>query len=520
MKIYCWTFAWAILQATFVFSQTAPKYEMRGVWIATVKGLDFPNKRQDGKAQEKDLRNQIRAYKEQGMNAIFFQVRATSDAFYQSSYEPWSEFLTGTQGKSPKPFYDPLAVAIDECHQQGMELHAWINPYRAVLNVEKDILHKSHIAIEKPAWIVVYGKKGFLNPGLPEVREYVTRVIMDIVKNYDIDGVHFDDYFYPYQIQGEVFEDENAFKKYNPNKLKKEDWRRTNIDFLIKMVSDSIRITKPFVKFGISPGGVWRNQRDDPKGSATRAGQPTYDYLFADPLKWLENDWIDYIAPQIYWSVGYELADFEILIDWWKEHTYGKHLYIGHAFYKVTEGEGVDKNWANPSEIPKQIRMTRNTQESQGSIFFRGKYLINNGKGVTDTLKQNLYKYPALPPKMDWKDNTPPNSLEVLNLKKDVFGVVLEWERLPESSLENNYFVIYRVNKNEKVDIENPKNIVSIQKNNRFVDESAIVGENYVYLVTVVDRLHNESKAVGKTVFRYGEDWQDSTGVSEWKSSP
>ena len=260
------------------------------------------------------------------MNAVILQVRPTADAFYPSELEPWSRYLTGTPGKAPKPFYDPLQFWIDECHKRGMELHAWLNPYRVAQNA-KEPLAANHIAFQHPDWILEYGGKLYFDPGLPQTREFVTKVVKDIVTRYDVDAIHFDDYFYPYPLT-EEFPDTTSFKIYNRAFLpeNKADWRRENVDILIEMLSDTIKAVKPWVKFGISPFGVWRNLTDDPRGSDTKAGTTNYDQLYADVIKWQEKGWIDYLLPQLYWQIGHSSVDFEILANWWKDYAYGRAI--------------------------------------------------------------------------------------------------------------------------------------------------------------------------------------------------
>lgn len=494
-----------------------PKYEFRAVWITTVYNNDYPSRA--GLSTEKQKEEMIEMFDmlaENNFNAVFFQVRSEADAFYPSPYEPWSRFLTGKQGQVPSPFWDPLAFGIEEAHKRGIEFHAWLNPYRAVINVQSDSskLTRQHPIFKKPKnWFVQYGKKLLFNPGIPEVREYLTEVVMDIVRNYDVDGIHFDDYFYPYQIQGEVFDDRNTFNRYNLNNQSLADWRRENVDKLIQAVYNNIQVENPQVKFGVSPGGVWRNKIDDPEGSDTKAGQPTYDYLYADPLKWLEEGWIDYVCPQIYWSIGHPAANFGVLVPWWAEHCYDRHLYVGHALYKVTD-DNYDDNWKNPAEIPKQIQLLRDFPEVKGSVYFRTAYLERNVRGVLDSLSQKYYAYPALVPPMKWKDGIAPQSPEELEVEKFEDKTQLRWQESPDSDLK--YFVVYRFEQGEEINIENPTKILGTSSEAIFDDKKGLEGEEYIYVLTGLDRQHNESESTIIRVAKYGEKIEDTTLITSF----
>ncbi len=385
-------------------AQTADGKEMRGVWIATVKNLDYPSSGfLSSEEQKREFKELLNFYSQIGINAIFFQVRPAADAFFPSKYEPWSEWLTGKQGKAPEPYYDPLKFMIKECHKRNIQFHAWINPFRAVATIEYADIAENHITNRKPEWFFTYGINKYFNPGIPEVRKYVTDIIKDIVERYDVDGIHFDDYFYPYPTKDEhnriiPIPDEETFKKYGKEFDDIGDWRRNNMDIFIKDVFDAVKTTKPYVAFGVSPSGVWRNKSKDPEGSNTR-GLAHYDYLYSDVLKWLKNGWIDYVTPQLYWPVGNKYADYFTLVNWWSKHTYGKQLYIGQAVYNA----GTDaKNpaWQNPAELPKQIRINRQNPEVLGSIFYRSKSMTANPLGFCDSLRYHFYTEKVLPPEI------------------------------------------------------------------------------------------------------------------------
>ncbi|HRH60341.1 MAG TPA: family 10 glycosylhydrolase, partial [Chitinophagaceae bacterium] len=395
-------------------SAANPKYELRGAWIATVVNIDWPSEKGLPAAQQKqEYIAKLDSLQRLNINAVFVQVRPAADAFYPSQYEPWSEYLSGTQGVAPSPYYDPLQFMIDEAHKRNMEFHAWLNPYRAVFKIGESSIASNHITKKHPEWFVVYGGKKYFNPGLPAVMQFVTNVVKDIVTRYDVDGIHADDYFYPYRIKGKEFPDNSAYLKYGKG-YSKDAWRRNNCDSIIKMIHDAIETTKPKIKFGISPFGVWRNKDKDPDGSNTTAGQTNYDDLYADILLWLQKGWIDYVAPQLYWEIGNKYCDYNTLIAWWAEHTYSKQLYIGHGLYRVFESP--TPAWRNKSELPDEINELRNYSSVQGSIFFSCKDLLRNPNGWYDSLQFNYYNSPSLVPPMEWIDNVPPKKPSVVNL--------------------------------------------------------------------------------------------------------
>ena len=388
----------------FLFTNGQPKisdknvFEFRGVWVATVENIDWPSKRGlSNEDQKREFITLLDIHKKNGMNAIVMQVRPSGDAMYPSTLEPWSEYLMGKQGLPPSPFYDPLAFMIEETHSRGMEFHAWINPYRAVFNVNRSSIAPSHITKIHPEWFLEYGDKKYFNPGLPEVWKHTNRVVRDLVSRYDIDAVHMDDYFYPYRIAGKEFPDQATYIN-NKRGLNKEDWRRSNCDTIIKQLNATIRSANPSVQFGISPFGVWRNKSVDPKGSNTKAGQTNYDDLYADILLWLEKGWIDYVTPQIYWEHGHPLADYDEIINWWDKNSYGKNLYIGHGIYRAVSNAG----WKDKNEIPYQITRVRKLPNTNGSIYFSSKSFNSNANGWNDSLQQHYYQKPALLPTMPW----------------------------------------------------------------------------------------------------------------------
>jgi len=382
----------------FVLLCNAPqaqlKTEFRGVWIATVTNIDWPETNmRDGESQKASFIKLLDEHKKNGINAIIMQIRPAADALYHSTMEPWSHWFTGKQGLPPQPWYDPLEFMISETHKRNMEFHAWLNPYRAVFNVNTNDPAPTHVTRIHPEWFVKYGDKLYFDPSNQETRKFVAHIVRDLVKRYEVDAIHFDDYFYPYKIAGKEFPDEATYRK-SGTKLSKADWRRSNVDSIISLVSRTIRKYKPGCEFGISPFGVWRNSDKDPlRGSKTRAGVTNYDDLYADILLWMKNDWIDYVAPQIYWETTSRAVPFDTIVEWWNQNTCGKKCYIGIGIYRADTNNA----WRKKDELPKQIQKIRSLPNLQGMAFYSSKVLVKNPNGWTDSLRQHYFKQPALP---------------------------------------------------------------------------------------------------------------------------
>lgn len=479
-------------------SKIAPKREFRGVWVATVANIDWPSRQNlSVDQQQQELIGILEQHKANGMNAIMLQIRPTADAFYAKSREPWSHWLMGKQGVAPANGFDPLAFAIKEAHARGIELHAWFNPYRATNSI-RAVPSANHITNQKPELFYTYGGQKLFDPGLPEVRAYIVRVILDVVKEYDIDGVHFDDYFYPYRIAGQTIKDSATFAKYKNEYTNIEDWRRNNVDLLVKMVNDSVHHYKKHVKFGVSPFGIWKNFREDTLGSKT-SGLSNYHELYADSRKWVKEGWVDYINPQIYFTFSRAAAPFGVLADWWSNNSFGRHLYIGQAAYLVHGMPSkLEPAWGNLSEIPNQIRYIRQNNRTQGSVFFSSKSLSTVARAVADSLRKDLYKYPSLPPQMPWLDDVVPNAPQNFTAQEIAGGTNLKWTKpLPAKDGETaSGYVIYRAEEGEKINVLNPKYIlhISFEDFTSFLDTKVEKGKRYVYLVTALDRLKNESE--------------------------
>ncbi|MDX3595347.1 family 10 glycosylhydrolase [Streptomyces sp. ID03-2B] len=350
--------------------------QVRGMWIATVANIDWPSKPGlTAVRQEAELFAYLDRAVELRLNAVMLQVRPTADALWPSPYEPWADCLTGRQGEDPG--WDPLGTAVRAAHDRSLELHAWFNPYRVANHTDPTRLVASHPARLNPGWTVPYGGKLYYNPGLPEVRRFVQDAMLDAVRRYDIDAVHWDDYFYPYPVAGQTFDDDAAFERYGGGFADRAAWRRDNIDRLVRETGQRIRRIKPHVRFGISPFAVWRNKETDPLGSDTRAGVQTYDDLHADTRKWVREGWIDYICPQIYWHIGQTAADYAKVLAWWSGTVRGTgvDLYVGEALYKAGDPAQAAP-WQDPAELSRHLTLARGYEEVGGHVFFSGKSVL------------------------------------------------------------------------------------------------------------------------------------------------
>ncbi|MFD9498458.1 glycoside hydrolase family 10 protein [Streptomyces sp. NPDC060035] len=372
--------------------------ELRGVWIATVANLDWPSAPGlTAAAQQAELTAHLDRAVELRLNAVVLQVRPTADALWPSPYEPWAQCLTGVQGKDPG--WDPLGTAVREAHARGLELHAWFNPYRVANHTDPSRLAATHPARLHPDWVLPYGGKLYYNPGLPEVQEFVQDAMLDAVSRYDIDGVHWDDYFYPYPVAGQVFADDAAYEQYGADFPDRASWRRDNIDRLVSGTAERIKEIKPAVRFGISPFGVWRNAATDPLGSDTRAGVQTYDDLHADTRKWVKEGWIDYICPQIYWNIGFAAADYAKLLPWWAETVRGTGvgLYVGEALYKAGD-PAQPAAWQDPAELSRHLDLDAGHPEVGGHVYFSARHVKADTIGAMARVVADHYQVRVRPP--------------------------------------------------------------------------------------------------------------------------
>ena len=490
-----------ILCCFFGQAQNAPKREFRGAWIATYTNIDWPNRTQTPAQQRAALITILDHHKATGLTALFIQMRSQCDAMYASGIEPWSADLTGTQGKIPDPFWDPMQFAIDECHKRGIEFHAWLNPYRAAGNSNNiPSFAANHVTKTHPEWLLSQGTLRILDPGIPEVRNYVTRVITDIVHRYDVDGIHFDDYFYPPSAGAGVtpFNDDSSFAADSRGFTVRADWRRDNVNLLIERVYDSIKTIKPWVKFGVSPSGIYRNSTNPAIGSAT-SGLEHYTTLYADTRKWIQMGWLDYLCPQVYWYIGQPGANYGVVVPWWNNNSFGRHIYIGLAGYKVNDpAQGT--NWANPSMIPNEVRMNRSLPNIYGEAVYNTNSLRSSTKlGFRDSLRLFFYNKPALLPNMPWRDSIAPDKpYDLTAVKYGNDSVVLKWNKVVTLDELNKawQFVIYR-STNPVIDTSRAENILYITTNDTtgYTDRSLTADSTYYYLVTTTDRFHNESVA-------------------------
>ncbi|HWD41795.1 MAG TPA: family 10 glycosylhydrolase [Fimbriimonas sp.] len=377
--------------------------EFRAVWVATVDNVDWPEKGVfDPAKQRAELIRLLDKAADLKMNAVIFQVRTAADALYSSRYEPWSVYLTGRQGRAPQPPYDPLAFAIEEAHKRGLELHAWFNPYRAqLLSASSGPLASRHIARTNRSVVKKYGSFLWMDPGEPLVQQRSLEVIDDVVRRYDVDGVHIDDYFYPYPEGGKDFPDDDSYARYGHG-LSKTAWRHKNVDDFVETAYESVHKIKPWVQFGISPFGIYRPGY--PAG--IKAGIDQYAELYADPLKWLRNGWCDYMAPQLYWPIAQKAQSFPALLDWWREqNVQNRHVWPGIYTSRLLSS----KTTLGPQEFVNEILLCRQGTEDAGHIHFSMKALEGDSKGIDGALMAKAYTEPALPPASPWLNpETPP----------------------------------------------------------------------------------------------------------------
>ncbi len=466
-----------------------PKHEFRGAWIATVLRLDWP-KAVSTAAQQAELTSMLDELQAAGINAVMFQIRSEADAMYESELEPWSYWLTGEQGAAPSPYYDPLQFAIDEAHARGMELHAWFNPYRAVRG-SGYAQAPNHVSVTHPEWLLAFGNLRILNPGIPEVRDHAENVVLDVVERYDVDGVHFDDYFYPYPPDQISDEDQETFETYGGDFASIGDWRRNNVHLLVEQIHEGIESIKPHVKFGISPFGIWKN--GVPAGIV---GLDAYNVIYADAVTWLDEQWLDYLTPQLYWAFGGG-QDYGSLAPWWAEHTSrnDRHLYPGHGLYRSDPATFSGTLFA-ADEVPRQVRFNRSHEDVSGSVFFRALNLTQlSSKGFADSLRTDLYRHPALTPIMEWNDLTSPPPPGTLTFEWTADEeVTLYWSAPPESEGDADAarFAVYRSRASMTPDtaelMADARNLIAVTGDTTLADRPGIADDPYHYVVASVSR--------------------------------
>ena len=472
-----------------------PKREFRGAWIQAVNGQfrGIPTEK-----LKQTLIDQLNSLQGAGINAIIFQVRPEADALYASQLEPWSRFLTGVQGQAPSPYWDPMQFMIDECHKRGMEFHAWINPYRVKTSLKSE-LSPNHLYNIHPEWFVTYNNQLFFDPALPESRRHICMVVADIVSRYDVDAIHMDDYFYPYPAKGMDFPDDASFARYGGGFTNRADWRRSNVNILIQKIHETIRGLKPWVKFGISPFGIYRNEKNDPLGSKTN-GLQNYDDLYADVLLWARNGWVDYNIPQIYWQIGHPAADYETLAKWWAKNTENRPLFIGQSVMNTIQN--ADPKNPSMNQLPRKMALERAYQTIGGSCQWPASAVVENAGKYRDALVQEYHKYPALVPVFDFMDDKAPGKVRKVKKVWTEDGYMLFWTP-PKAKDEMDravQYVVYRFGDKEKVNIDDASHIVAVTRNNFYKLPYKDGKNKYRYVVTALDRLHNESKSVSKKV--------------------
>lgn len=486
----------AVLMLFGAIESTAQvKREFRGAWIQCVNGQFIGMSTAD---MQRTLSYQLDQLKKYGANAIFFQVRPECDALYPSEIEPWSRFLTGQQGKAPSPYWDPLQWMIEQCHKRGMELHAWINPYRAKTKTTT-VLAPTHVAKQRPEMVFEYDGQLILNPAYDANRQHICRVVTDIVNRYDVDGIHIDDYFYPYPVAGQTIPDEKDFAQHPCGHANIKDWRRYNVNNFIYDIHDSIHAAKPWVKFGVSPFGIYRNKTTDINGSDTN-GLQNYDDLYADVLMWVNNGLIDYCVPQLYWEIGHSAADYSKLIKWWNRNASQRPLYIGEDVERTVKAK--DKDNPETHQMAAKFKLHDQCQNVNGTVLWYAKAAVDN-IGNYGTMLRNVYwRYPSLQPSMPFISKNAPSKPAKLKKVWTSDGLMLFWTapRSKDWSTEAYQYVVYRFGKNEKIDLENANKIVAITKDNFYKLPYESGKEKYTYVVTALNRIHNESNPVKKKI--------------------
>lgn len=480
------------LVSMFVSAEQYPKREFRGAWIQCVNGQYLG--KTPGQIRQM-LVSQLDVLQKAGINAILFQVRAEGDALYNSSYEPWSRYLTGTQGVAPADGWDPLRWMVEQCHQRNMECHAWINPYRAKTK-GTTVLASEHAAYRHPERVFAYADMLIFNPALEENRMFTCMVVEDILNHYDVDGIHIDDYFYPYPVKGENIPDEAYFRSNGKGFQNIHDWRRHNVNMLVRDLHNIIRKTKPWVKFGVSPFGIYRNSTDNKNskhGSAT-SGLQNYDDLYADVVLWQDKGWVDYLIPQIYWNIGTRAADYDVLCHWWNDYCFNRPLFIGQDVERTVKGVDPEDNSSHQMRI--KYRIQRELKNIQGSCQWYAAAVVNNPGNYRTMLEKEYHRYPALQPKMPFIDKKAPKKPRSVKIAVREGRPHLVWNA-PKGKGELDkavQYVVYKFTADEHVDIDDASAIVGLTRDTYFPIEGNASG--CTFIITALDRLHNESKGV------------------------
>lgn len=467
-----------------------PKREFRGAWLHVIGQSQWQNKTtEQAKAY---IRDQFDKLLDAGCNAVIFQVRPTADALYKSELEPWSSWLTGKRGKAPQPLWDPLEYAVQEAHKRGMELHAWLNPYRVTSN-PKDILPANHISNMEPQRFMHYSGQVFFDPAYQENRDFICKVVDDITTRYDVDAIHIDDYFYPYPKAGKPLPDDASFLKYGAG-MNRNDWRRHNVDLLIEQIHKTIKTRKPWVRFGVSPFGIWRNKRTDPRGSES-TGLQNYDDLYADVILWAKKGWIDYLAPQLYWTLDMPAAPSRKLVKWWNDNANGVDVYVGQDVNRTMNT--ADPGNHDSNELDTKVKLSRKLPHIKGNIWWHGYWVTGNNKGIADSLAMKYQSTIALPPAYGDSHLHPKNVSEIKLITEDE-KVYLQWtppvSGHKQEATDAVRFVVYQFFPGEKHDINDPQTIIALTPYTKLLIDSHEEGVSYA--VTALDRMNRESSPV------------------------
>lgn len=496
---FCLSFVALSAQAQTTNPYEAPKREFRGAWIQCVNGQFEGLTREQ--MQDK-LTHQLDVLKAINCNTVIFQVRAEADALYRSPYEPWSRFLTGTQGKDPG--WDPLEWMVEECHNRGLELHAWINPFRAKTKGTKALASK-HPYFLYPERFVKYGSLYFFDPGLVENHVYICNIVSDLLQRYDVDGLHIDDYFYPYPESGRFFDDDETFRQHSYGFTNRGDWRRNNVNNFIESLFRTCRAVKPWVKFGVSPFGIYHNspivpcEEEHLPGSPTR-GLQNYDDLYADVLHWVNQGWVDYLVPQLYWEIGHKTADHESLVGFWSKYAKNRPLIIGQDVERTVRA----KDPVNPTtnQLAAKFELQRSDPSIAGACWWYSANLVRNEGNTAYELQNNYYLTPALQPLMPHIDKKAPKKVRNLEAVWAAGGYYLFW-KAPKARKEMDkavQYAIYAFEAGEKIDLNSSTHLVTTTHNCYFPLPYEEGQESFTYVVTALDRLQNESKPVMKKV--------------------
>ena len=462
--------------------------EFRGAWIQCVNGQFMGMSTAD---MQKTLTYQLDELQKDGANAIIFQVRPECDALYNSSIEPWSRFLTGEQGKAPSPYWDPLQWMIEQCHKRGMELHAWINPYRAKTKTTH-VLSPKHIAHKRRDLVFEYDGQYILNPAYDENRQYICHVVGDILRRYDVDGLHIDDYFYPYPAAGCTIPDEQLYRRNPGGHSNIGDWRRYNVNLFMKEMHDTIRAVKPWVKFGVSPFGIYRNKKSDPNGSDTR-GLQNYDDLYADVLLWINNGWVDYCVPQIYWQIGHPTADYKTLIQWWDRNASARPLYIGEDVERTVKYKDDDN--PNQHQMPAKYKLHDFANNVQGTVLWYAKAAVDNIGNYGMMLRNVYWRNPAFQPLMPFISKKQPGKPRKVKMVWTSDGPMLFWTAPKTKSKSKDW-----ASNAHQYAVYCDGTLVAVTSDTFFKLPYVDGKTKHTYVVTSLNRIHNESKAVKKKI--------------------